>query len=797
MAHLKNIMNDIFFPGYTTVWVITDGNAHIIQYRDAGGVWLKPGAGEESATIFSIAKNDTLSELQSLFHALKASGIALRKDGLSIEINGLVQLVNIEMMALPGTEEPRFLLLFRHSAIAPSVEEQDTPGEKLQSSTDKFTLLQFAIQQVQEQLADLSSYTEAIIDSVSDLLLILDEDLKVVSATKPFYDTFKTTGPEIEGKYFYELESCPWDNPGLIEKLQEIVLARTSLARHEITCTLPSLGKRILLIGCQQLKKVNNEQLILLSIEDITSIRDEKDELIKTKAILEERMKMAVEATGFGIWEMNPVKKTIIFDEQCKRLFGFDEDEHVDYESFMATLLPEDRKYRDEILEKTMDGYNNDIYDIQYRILTRNTNELRWIKSKGKVFFEEDGKSKSFIGTMLDITREKVAEQLLKESEERFRLAADAAAAMTWLSGKNKMYAYFNKSWLAFRGRKTEQEAGKGWMEGIHPEDLKRVTEVHQIHYAEQKPFSLEYRLRRKDNNYRWVSDSGVARFSADGIFEGYVGTCIDIHDQKMMTEELERSVAERTQSLIDAITQLEESNQNLEEFAYAASHDLQEPLRKIQTFSNRLAEKAADQLNEQTRTYLTKITEAALRMSVLIDALLNYSKLRKAEDDMELTDLTEIVKNVLKDFDLSIQQKNGVVNLSSLPVIKAVPLRMTQLFHNLLSNALKFSKVDTRPLINISSIPLSEEEKNTYPTLNKSIDYAVILFSDNGIGFNQEFAEKIFLIFQRLNGVSEYEGTGIGLAISRKIVINHHGLIVASSEEGEGTVFKIIFPAP
>ncbi|MES2776025.1 MAG: PAS domain-containing protein [Bacteroidota bacterium] len=792
---MQQITNALFYPGYTAAWAILDNNADIIQYRDPNGKWLKPADPSEIFNLYSIVQNDTLPELEQSFQLLQSSHAAIRKERLNLTIDGQVQPVNIEMMPLPFSEDDRFLVLFQPANKELTPADPQNEEEKLQSSSDKLTLLQFAIQQCQEQLTDLSNYTEAIIDTVSDLLLILDKDLRVVSATKPFYDTFKTTESDIEGKFFYELESCPWENPGLIEKLQEIVLNRTSFAHYEINCTFPSIGERVLLISCRQLEKANKEQLILISIEDITTIRQEKNELIKTRAILEERMKLAVEATGFGTWEMDPVNKTIVYDNQCRKLFGFGEEEELDYESFRSALLPEDRKNRDETLEKTMAGYNNGIYDIQYRILTKNTNELRWIKSKGKVFFGEDGKAKSLVGTMLDITREKVAEQLLKESEERFRLAADAAAAMIWLSGKDKMYSYFNKSWLEFTGRKMEEEAGKGWMEGILPEDLDQLIEAHQTYYALQQSFTIEYRLRRNDGNYRWVSESGVPRFSADGIFEGYVGTCIDIHDQKMMTEELEQSVAERTQSLMDAINELEESNQNLEEFAYAASHDLQEPLRKIVTFANRLSDKAGDQLTEQTKIYLTKITESAARMSVLIDALLNYSRLRKAEDAMEPTDLTSIVKNVLKDFDLAIQQKKGTVNLSPLPTIRAVPLRMSQLFHNLVSNALKFSKPTTAPVINIRAVPLTEEARVNYPSLNSGTEYSVILFSDNGIGFNQEFAEKIFLIFQRLNGVSEYEGTGIGLAISRKIVINHHGLIFASSVEGEGTEFKIIFP--
>ncbi|MEO7311676.1 MAG: PAS domain-containing protein [Chitinophagaceae bacterium] len=791
---MKSIMESIFSPGYGAAWIIAESNGNLLQYRDATGTWQKPNEAIVAPSIFTIFHPDSAPELETIFNALPTLNTAVKKDDLLIVVSGANQKVHIEIMNLPVTEEPRYLILFQEhvkAAHATTSTEEKTDS----SSTDKLNLLQFAIQQCQDQLADLSNYTDAIINTVSDLLLILDKDLKVVSATRPFYEVFKITEADIEGKYFNDLEACPWNNPELIEKLKESVISKVAFGHHEIACTFPSIGERVLVISCRHLEKINGDQLILVSIDDITVTRTEKNELVQLNTRLEERIKIAVEATGFGTWEIDPEHKTIIYDEQCRKLFGFEEGEKVDYESFREALLPEDRVYRDEVLQKTMNGYNDGIYDIQYRIVYKPTKEIRWIKSKGKVFFEADGKAKKLVGTMLDITKEKLAEQQLIESEERFRLAADAAAAMIWINGKDQKCYYYNKSWLHFTGNTLEAETAMDWTAGVHPDDLNKVKEVYNGHFNERKPFQIEFRMRRKDGQYRWVTTSGVPRFMADNIFEGYVGTSTDIHDVKMNTEELEQLVDQRTQSLTDAIAELEESNHNLEEFAYAASHDLQEPLRKIQTFASRLSDKAAEQLNEQTKIYLTKIKEAAVRMSNLIDALLNYSRLRNANEAWELTDLNLVVKNVLKDFDLAIQQKNGIVNLSALPVITAVPLRMTQLFHNLMSNAVKFARKDGPLLINISAAELTEEAFNDNPTLNKSLDYAAISFSDNGIGFNQDFAEKIFLIFQRLNGVSEYEGTGIGLAIARKIVLNHHGIINATSVEGEGTQFKIIFP--
>jgi signal transduction histidine kinase len=207
------------------------------------------------------------------------------------------------------------------------------------------------------------------------------------------------------------------------------------------------------------------------------------------------------------------------------------------------------------------------------------------------------------------------------------------------------------------------------------------------------------------------------------------------------------------------------------------------------------LREESKDISPEELNNYLYKIEDSATRMAHLIEDLLNYSRLQNTEEAFITTSLNEVVDNVMKEFDLEINQKKAVVNVGELPRLKIVPLRMHQLFHNLFSNSLKFIKPGTQPVITIHSKPLSSRERSAYGSLNQQLKYVQITFADNGIGFKQEFAEKAFTIFQRLNGRSEYEGTGIGLAICRKIVVNHGGIMFAQSKENEGTEFVIIFP--
>lgn len=241
-------------------------------------------------------------------------------------------------------------------------------------------------------------------------------------------------------------------------------------------------------------------------------------------------------------------------------------------------------------------------------------------------------------------------------------------------------------------------------------------------------------------------------------------------------------------------IEELEHSNAELQQYAYAASHDLQEPLRKIQIFSNYLEETQRDRLDESGKVHLTRIVNAAARMSTLIKDVLNYSRI-KQEDAFTETDLQGVVQKVLRDLDLLIAQKSAQVEVGSLPIIEAVPVQMTQLFYNLINNALKFSYPDRPPHIHITAVKLSPEAVTAHSGLNPALSYYEISCKDNGIGFDQKVADQMFGLFKRLVDRHQYPGSGIGLALCKKVVVNHQGSIVAESVPGEGAIFRIYLP--
>ena len=238
-------------------------------------------------------------------------------------------------------------------------------------------------------------------------------------------------------------------------------------------------------------------------------------------------------------------------------------------------------------------------------------------------------------------------------------------------------------------------------------------------------------------------------------------------------------------------MVELRRSNEELEKFAYVASHDLQEPLRKIQTFGDRLQNAATDALSEQARDYLIRILASTVRMRQLISDLLTFARVTTKGQPFTRVDLSQVLAEVLSDLEVSIQQTGGKVNVGKLPTLDADPLQMRQLFQNLIGNALKFHKPGFSPVVTISAeaAELPVEGKDPYVSAWR------ISIADNGIGFDEKYLDKIFQVFQRLHGRTEYEGTGVGLAICRKIVERHSGSITASSVPGEGAAFLVLLP--
>jgi PAS domain S-box-containing protein len=274
------------------------------------------------------------------------------------------------------------------------------------------------------------------------------------------------------------------------------------------------------------------------------------------------------------------------------------------------------------------------------------------------------------------------------------------------------------------------------------------------------------------------------------------VGMIVTDLSEKKQNEQL---IQTHTETLWKKNVELEHLNKSLDQFASIASHDLQEPLRKIKTFTALLKSKCGTTLSAESNELIDKIKRSSERMSLLINDVLNFSRIVNMENMFVKTDLGQLLDNTLKDFDMLILEKSASVQIGQLPVVEAIPSQINQLFYNLVGNALKFSKAGRPASLSISSRILpAEETENEFNlgfNLNRKLSYSEITFKDNGIGFEQQFADQIFSIFERLNNQEQYSGTGIGLALCRKIAQHHHGGIRAEGKENGGAIFYVVLP--
>ncbi|MBC7904488.1 MAG: PAS domain-containing protein [Gemmatimonadaceae bacterium] len=605
--------DEVLLRRFAPPGVTVNNDMEIVQFRGATGVWLESSPGKPNFNLLKMIREEIAFEMRNLLHKAKKSGQGELKENIQFKFQGAVRMVTIEVIPLLNTSENHWLVLFHELAIDAGFrdqknkkkltgtqqsdllsrdkrimslekelvktrddmrtitedqeaaneelqsaneellsgseelqslnEELETSKEEIQTTNEELITLNNELVERNEQLDHSRRYSDSIVSTLREPLVILNHRLAVRSANRAFYNKFKLQEDNTLNVPFLDLSEKSWDSPALKTMLEKLLRDKTSIEDFEIRKEFPGLGERVMLLNATRIVKTNGEgQSILIAIEDVT--------------------------------------------------------------------------------------------------------------------------------------------------------------------------------------------------------------------------------LRKK-------ADAELHHFSG----------------------ELEKLVAERTLALNDSISDLRYSNKNLEQFAYIASHDLQEPLRKINTYSLMLQDGFASDLPESAKSLVTKITSSSQRMSTLIKDVLNFSKILHGEDAYQETDLKAIVARVVDDCELLIMEKKAVIKFGSLPKIEAIPLQINQLFYNLVSNSLKFAKKDTDPRIDISCKKLTHAELKKFKHLDQELVYYDILFKDNGIGFDQQYADQIFLIFQRLHSSAQYSGTGIGLALCKSIVINHHGEITGSSTSNKGACFRIILP--
>lgn len=464
--------------------------------------------------------------------------------------------------------------------------------------------------------------------------------------------------------------------------------------------------------------------------------------------------------------------------------------EPLDFQSFpdhwLSIVLDEDRELFEQYMHRTRSLVSEQESESIVARFNHKDGGCKYLKVTGTVLDGHNSTVTRLIYFFQDIT-------------DQVRAEEDAQATRELFDETEKLILFGSWSWNARNGKITwtegmyhllEYEPGEigevnrdFFTRHILPEYLETLEAIVMSAIAAQSDFETECIIRTKTGREKFVSSKGKPILDKDGALRQYVGTTRDITTKKNAEKDRDRRIRE-----------LNRSNKELEEFAYVASHDMHEPLRKILTFGEKINNKYANALGDEGRVYLDRMISSAQSMRNLIDNLLEFSRVSRGTRAFVPTDLNEIIRQVASDQELRIEETGTQLKVRELPVIEAVQTELRQLFNNLISNAIKFRKKDVTPVITISSHKLTHKEKSEYLIpFNQS--YYRISIQDNGIGFEAVYSEKIFEIFQRLNGKSEYSGSGIGLAICKKIVENHDGLIHATGELGVGSSFSIILP--
>ena len=437
--------------------------------------------------------------------------------------------------------------------------------------------------------------------------------------------------------------------------------------------------------------------------------------------------------------------------------------------------------------------------DYEYRVYRKN-GELRWWKDRGRPVFNERGERIKWFGIISDITEQKNAEDKLHESKielerkalelsesyQTTQMILESVGDLLVVVDDEGIIELVNDSAAAMLGYEKEELTGKPVRMLTQTDTFLSVGEFETM-LETRRLLGIAKDFICKDGTVLKVSISSSIRKDHT---QGAVIVAKDMRERIEHEENLKRYAA-----------RLEQSNRELEDFAYIASHDLQEPLRKIQAFGDRLEKKFAELLGAEGRDYIERMRNAAGRMQTLITDLLTFSRVSTKCQPFQTVDIRKIAEDVVSDLEVRIEETNGTVEIEELPVIDADPMQMRQLFQNLIGNALKFHRAGEPPQISISSDFTSSASAGfqingiNYATHDAGKKVCRITVRDNGIGFEEKYLDRIFTVFQRLHGRGTYDGSGIGLSVCRKIVERHGGEITARSAPEKGSTFLVTLP--
>lgn len=555
------------------------------------------------------------------------------------------------------------------------------------------------------------------------------------------------------------------DLPALLEKVQEISKNGGSFT-HEYRIRRTD-GQLRILSDTGYTERDNDDNVVVRGIsQDITDRKQIEQELIGRETLLQEAQAIA----HLGSWEWDTILNKVNWSDEMYRLFGYEPKEvWLDYEGYLSHIYPDDREILNNYVTNCF--LNQTSYALEHRIITKQGN-IKWLQAKGKVTQSDGVKVLKMAGVAVDITEQKEATLKLEQSEALLLETQELARVGSYEWNLTSDLSVVTPEILRILGYKDESNPSCiQFGRLIHPDDKERVEQQMQEAFASGKPYSSEFKIVREiDGELRHVWSIGKIGFDQQGKPVKMVGSVMDITERKIAQEALQA----KTEALVA-------SNRELEAFCYTISHDLRSPLRAIDGFGKLLTARYGDSLDQEGLRLLNVVRTNAQRMGVMIDCLLDFSRLNRKEIRKLPFQMELLVRKVVEECKEQIPDSKASICIHDLHQAPADKDLLHQVWHNLIDNAIKFSSKHPTPRIEISS-----EKKADL------IEYAI---KDNGAGFDMQYRDKLFGVFQRLHSNDEFAGTGVGLATVQRIIHRHGGHVWAESELGRGACFYFTLP--
>ncbi len=726
--------DEILLNHYTPPCVIVSDQNDIIHFRGDTSLFFMPSPGKASLNILKMVRKELAFDLRNLLHKAHSEKELVTKENILVKHGSDSYLVSIEVIPLLQSVALHFLIIFSKRAILPVEQESYKRGAK----KTKKSLEELHIEQLEKELGQIRQ----------DILNI-------------------TESQEAANE---ELQNA---NEELLSSSEELQTLNEEL----------ETSKEELQSGNEELISMNQE--LINRQEHLSRTQAQLEDLNKTLIIQNKAFEGAQVSSKMGSMTWNLQTDEFAYSDNLFRIFGYKPKEFIPTVKKLKSFVhPEDLPDLDKISKKLL--LKKKTSELSFRAYTKD-GSLKYIKGTGSVL--NLGSESMLVASLQDVTEDVLLHKNLQLREAQLSESQRIGKIGSWeIDFLTDTIHWSNETYRLYGYKPDEIEIDFNTFGMVHPDDIEKLREAIEKSRRTGDAFETEYRRYDKQGALRYIYSKGDVRKDNKDAITGMLCISIDLTEIRLN----EQKLLETFQQLESKNIELEHSNTELASFSYIASHDLGDPLYKIQAFTERIMLK--EELSDTAKDYFSRIIRSTQRMKSLLADLLNFSRMTTDEAIFAKTDLNTLLDEAKQSLSERIEEKKAVIEADELPTLTIIPTQFYQLFANIISNSIKYSKKDLPPHIVIKASLMTGEDINDARAINNK-KYWKISFIDNGIGFDQQYENKIFELFQRLHGKTEYSGTGIGLTICRKVVQNHEGLIEVFGRPDIGATFNVYIP--